>query len=272
MDKLTGVPETMLLTLYHRALDTQRTDSIIKDKFAVRLVEQIDHDFSKFNDWKMQWGIPVRTWLIDTAVHKFLQEHPNSLIVTLGAGLCTRALRLDNGQAQWFSIDLEDVQPFWKKLIGNSERNHFITCSALDFTWMEQIAEMKQHQAVLFIAEGLFQYLQEVDVKQIILTIQQRFPQSEIVMEVLGKFMVNNTKLTRTVAKTGAMFQWGVNDCKELESWADGVMMLNQWYFMDYHRERQGYIMFLPYLLGGKGQFGKVAQFRLSLSKPLTAA
>jgi O-methyltransferase involved in polyketide biosynthesis len=61
MDKLTGVPETMLLTLYHRALDTQRTDRIINDEFAVRLVEQIEHDFSKFDDWRMQWGIPVRT-------------------------------------------------------------------------------------------------------------------------------------------------------------------------------------------------------------------
>jgi O-methyltransferase involved in polyketide biosynthesis len=151
-------------------------------------------------------------------------------------------------------------------LIGDSERNHFITCSASDFTWMEQIAEVKQDRSVLFIAEGLFQYLPEADVKQIVLTIQQRFPSSEIIIEVLGKFMVNNTKLTPTVAKTGAMFKWGVNDCQELESWANGIVMLNQWYCMDYHRERQGYVMVLPYLLGGKGQFVKVAQFRLESS------
>lgn len=161
-----------MLTLYHRALDTQRTDRIINDEFAVKLVEQIEHDFSKFDDWRMQWGIPVRTWLIDTAVQKFLQEHSDSLIVTLGAGLCTRALRLDKDRSQWFSIDLENVRPFWEKLIGDSERNHFITCSASDFTWMEQIAKVKQDRSVLFITEGLFQYLPEVDVKQIVLTIQ----------------------------------------------------------------------------------------------------
>jgi O-methyltransferase involved in polyketide biosynthesis len=27
-------------------------------------------------------------------------------MVTLGAGLCTRFLRFDNGQACWFSVDL----------------------------------------------------------------------------------------------------------------------------------------------------------------------
>jgi methyltransferase (TIGR00027 family) len=264
MDKLTGVPETMLLTLYHRALDTKRPDSIIKDEFAVRFVQQIEHDFSKFDDWKMQWGIPVRTWLIDTAVRNCLQDYPDTVVVTLGAGLCARALRLDNGQTQWFSIDLEDVQPFWEKLIGESERNRFIACSASNFDWIEKILEMYPNSTFLFVAEGLFQYLPEVEVKQVILTIQQRFPNSEIIMEVLGKFMVNNTKLHRTVARTGAVFQWGVNDCKGLEAWADGIVLLNQWYSFDYHRERQRYLFLLPYFLGGKGQFGKVAQLKLS--------
>jgi O-methyltransferase involved in polyketide biosynthesis len=261
MKKLSGIPETMLLTLYQRALETKHPNPIIQDEFAVKIVDLIDHDFSKFDDWKIQWGIAVRTQLIDTAVQKFLHQHPDSLIVTLGAGLCTRALRLDNDRAQWISIDLEDIRPFWEKLIGESDRNHFITCSASDFIWIDRIDVIQQDRSILFIAEGLFQYLPESEVKQIVLTIQQHFPNSEIIMEVLGKFMVNNPKLTKTVARTGAVFQWGVNDCQELETWATGIKMLNQWYFLDYHYHRQG-LMLLTRLLGGKSQFGKVAQFR----------
>jgi O-methyltransferase involved in polyketide biosynthesis len=261
MKKLSGVPETMLLTLYQRALETKHPNPIIQDEFAVKMVDRIDHDFAKFDDWKIQWGIAVRTQLIDTAVRKFLQEHPDSLVVTLGAGLCTRALRLDRDRAQWISIDLEDVRPFWEQLIGESERNHFMTCSVLDFTWIDRINPFKQDRSVLFIAEGLFQYLPATEVKQIVLTIQQRFPTSEIMMEVLGTFMVNNPKLTKTVARTGARFQWGVDDCQELETWADGIQMLNQWYFLDYHYNRQGF-MLISKLLGGKSRFGKVARFR----------
>jgi O-methyltransferase involved in polyketide biosynthesis len=55
--ELTGIPETMLLTLYHRALETRRPDRLFQDEFAVRFVERIDHDFSKFDDWRMQWAI-----------------------------------------------------------------------------------------------------------------------------------------------------------------------------------------------------------------------
>jgi O-methyltransferase involved in polyketide biosynthesis len=87
------------MNLYRRALETQRPDGIIRDRPAVEIVKKIDYDFKRFDDWKIQWGVAVRTELFDKVVEKFLVEHPDGLIVTLGAGLCTRALRLDNQQA-----------------------------------------------------------------------------------------------------------------------------------------------------------------------------
>lgn len=36
---LSGVSETLLIPLYHRAMETQRPDAIVKDEKAVALVE-----------------------------------------------------------------------------------------------------------------------------------------------------------------------------------------------------------------------------------------
>jgi O-methyltransferase involved in polyketide biosynthesis len=260
--RLSGVPETLLVTLYHRALETQRPDAIIRDRPAVEIVRQIDYDFKRFDDWKLQWGIAVRTELFDKVVQKFLSEHPNGLIVTLGAGLCTRALRLDNQQAQWISIDLPPVEPYWVNLIGESERNHFITRSVTDFTWIDLVLKAKQDREVLFIIEGLFMYLSEAEVKSVMLNIQQKFSTAQLVVEVAGKFVVNNTRLHRPVAITGAKFNWGINDCREMTTWGTGIELLNQWYFMDYYYRRQTWLVLIPYLLGGKGQFNKVAHFQ----------
>jgi O-methyltransferase involved in polyketide biosynthesis len=261
-ERLSGVPETLLMTLYHRALETQRADGIICDRPAVEIVKQIDYDFTRFDDWKIQWGVAVRTELFDNVVQSFLTEHPNGLIITLGAGLCTRALRLDNQQAQWISIDLPPVQPYWDNLIGDSERNHFITRSAIDFTWIDLVLKAKQDRELLVVVEGLFMYLSEVDVKRIVLNIQQNFPTAQLVVEVSGKFVVNNTWLHRPVAITGAKFNWGINDCREMETWSDGIKLLHQWYFTDYYYRRQAWLVLLPYLLGGKGQLNKVAHFQ----------
>jgi methyltransferase (TIGR00027 family) len=261
--ELTGIPETMLLTLYHRALETQRPDRLFQDDYAVSFVERIDHDFAKFDDWRMEWAVPVRTMLIDDAVRDFLAANPGGTILTLGAGLCTRALRLDNGKARWFSVDLPQVRRLWYALIGVSPRNHFVTGSVTDFSWIDQIADQMRDDAVLFIAEGLFQYLPEASVKEIVATIMDRFPGSELVLDALGDFMVHHTRLNHTVAATGSVFRWGLNDCAQMETWADGIALLGQWYMMDYCPDRQGHMARLPGMIGGKGRFGKVARLRL---------
>ena len=44
---VTGVPETMVQTLYARAKETKKQNAKIKDEIAVELVEKLDYDFSK---------------------------------------------------------------------------------------------------------------------------------------------------------------------------------------------------------------------------------
>jgi O-methyltransferase involved in polyketide biosynthesis len=45
---LTGVSETALLTLRARANEARRHDAIIDDPMAIKLMDSIDYDFSKF--------------------------------------------------------------------------------------------------------------------------------------------------------------------------------------------------------------------------------
>ena len=43
---VTGVPETMIQTLYARAKESQKPDAKIKDTMAVEIVSELDYDFS----------------------------------------------------------------------------------------------------------------------------------------------------------------------------------------------------------------------------------
>jgi methyltransferase (TIGR00027 family) len=261
---ITGVSETLLMTLYCRYLETQRADAIIKDEKAIELVKKIDFDFSKFNDPTVQSAVAIRSEIIDQVVEQFSRKNPDAIIVTLGAGLCTRFFRVSHSQAQWFELDLPQVKPLWDKLIGESERNKFISCSVLDFSWINVISQALQNsnsQRVLFIAEGLFMYFTEQEVKQVILEIKNHFPGSEIIMEVLGKFIASHTEFHPLVTRTNAKFKWGVDDCKELESW--GIQMIAQWYYSEQHRERQGWLQFLGYIPFVKQQ-AKLGYFKFS--------
>lgn len=260
--KVGNVPEDLFKPVYFRAKETQRPDGIIKDALAVEVVERMSPNCLIVDDWTIQFGIAIHTLLVDNVVKQFLQQHPDAIIITIGGGLATRPLLLDNGQADWFCVDAPYVESFWNQLIGESQRNHFISSSVTDLDWMNQIADAGR--AVLFVAEGVFLYLTESEVKQVILSLQQRFPDSEIVVEVIGKFILISTQIFRSKAIPGGRFQWGINDCSDMESWSVGIALLKEYFCYDHYKERQGIMRFLPYLVGGKQRLLKVAHLRLS--------
>ena len=245
--ELPEISETLLLTLYARYKETKKIDGIIKDEQAVEIVEKIDYDFSKFDSWLIQAGVAIRTELCERAIMSFLDRNPASTVVNLGAGLCTKFFRLDNGLVNWYELDLPRVKPIWNKLIGQTERHKYLAYSVTDLNWIEEIKQTHP-QKLLFVAEGLMMYLTEADVKKIILSIKANFPDSEMLCEAIGKLVVKGLSVDSVVSKINKMFQWGINDLKELDNWGNGISVIEQWYYSDYHKDRQGWMVFLGYI------------------------
>jgi len=109
--ELSGVPETMLWTLYYRATEARRPDAVICDPKAVELVDAIDYPFEdRFGravEWQAQWqGLRARRF--DTEVRRFMREHPGGTVVALGEGLETQFWRVDDGRARWLTVDLPE--------------------------------------------------------------------------------------------------------------------------------------------------------------------
>lgn len=66
---ITGVPETMVQTLYARAKETRKQNAKFKDEIAVEIVEKLDYDFSKADkDKAMSYGVIARTIVLDRMV------------------------------------------------------------------------------------------------------------------------------------------------------------------------------------------------------------
>jgi O-methyltransferase involved in polyketide biosynthesis len=95
-DKLIGVPETLMITLYARYVESQRSPGILYDAKAVEIAERIEYDFEKYvKGWASQLACVIRAREYDHIVQNFIEAHPNAVIVNLGAGLCTRFSRID---------------------------------------------------------------------------------------------------------------------------------------------------------------------------------
>ena len=241
---LSGVTETLLIVLAIRAFESQRPDALIKDERAEVLVRQMDQDFlrgklAKIEDYS-QVATILRSREFDRHARDFLARHPEAVVVHIGCGLDTRFERVDNGQVEWYDLDLPEVIELRRKLIGGERaRYHLLGCSVLDSAWLDAVSAHRQ-RPLLFLAEGVLMYLEEAQVKSLVLTLKEHFPVAELVFDGFSPFLSWANNLRVTLTKVGARSHWALKDGKDLERWSDGIRLLDERFPFQYPEPRLG--------------------------------
>lgn len=234
-EKLTGVPETLLIPLYARAIETQR-GGICHDPLAVEIMQQLDYDFSKFADGHATaLAIAIRTAILDEFTRAYIARYPDAVIVNIAAGLDARFFRMDNGQIRWYELDLPESIDMRRRFFEESDRYTSIARSALDFTWLDEI-ERRPH--TLFIIEGLLMYFDEGEVQGLIRTLAENFPGAEMLLEVLGRSQSQRTGRSDMVSKTGAQFKWGIRITADIADWHPRLHYVTDVSLYERHEDR----------------------------------
>ena len=119
---LSGVPETMLQTLYARARESQGR-GVIRDKKAEELIARLDYDFTLAEkDTAMRSGVIARTLVLDKLVGDWLRQHPGAVVVNIACGLDTRCCRM-SGYAHWYNLDLPETMAVRQRLLPKYRRS-----------------------------------------------------------------------------------------------------------------------------------------------------
>ena len=102
--KLSGVPETMLQTVYARAKESTGR-GVIQDKKALEIIDELDYDFSLSDkDTAMRSGVIARTLVLDRLVGAWLAKNSGAVVVNIACGLDTRCYRM-RGFSYWYNLD-----------------------------------------------------------------------------------------------------------------------------------------------------------------------
>ena len=193
---LTGVPETMLLTLHNRVSVAADPDGFFKDPKAVEIYESIDYDYER------SFGKPrnthaIRSMLFDEAILDFWKEHPDGTVINLAEGLETQRFRLEDEHqnqykdAMWLSVDLPMGIEAREKFITADESHLHVSASALDIdSWAKEVPSDKP---VLITAQGLFMYFERDEVKSLFEAISKKFPGATLMFDVIAKYVSDKT-------------------------------------------------------------------------------
>jgi methyltransferase (TIGR00027 family) len=264
------VAETLLIILYIRAIESQRPDALVKDEKAEALVSQMDQDLlrgklAKIEDYS-QVAIVLRSRDFDRHARDFLARHPEAVVVHIGCGLDTRFERVDNGQVEWYDLDLPDVIELRRKLVGGEglamsevegARHHFLACSVLDSAWLDTVSA-HGNRPFLFLAEGVFMYFEEAKVKSLVLTLRDHFPGADLVFDAFSPFMRWANNLRVALTKIGARSHWALKHGKDLEQWGDSIHLLDERFPFQYAEPRLGRalaVRHIPFLAKTIGVF-----------------
>jgi O-methyltransferase involved in polyketide biosynthesis len=226
---LTPEQETLLITLYAKA---QPGNPLLFDPTAQDILSRVDYDFARLQvPYKTVVLICQRAKKLDIVTRDFLHEHPGGVVLQLGCGLDSRFLRVDDGRAIWYDLDMPPVVELREQFFTPSDRYHMIAASVTHLEWVDTVAAAGR--PVLVVAEGLLMYLDEADVRRLVLRLHETFPGCRLIADVFSRQTARSATKHPSLKSTGATIGWGMDDPCELEAWAPGLRLLEEWYFTD---------------------------------------
>lgn len=213
--------ETMLMTLNGRALQSRWKNPILPDPWAEEAMRHIDYDISKeyqgTGSWDM-WGtigctvIATRAATFDQLTNRFLAAHPDAVVIQVGCGMDSRVFRVNPpASVQWFDVDYPDVIDLRRQLFPERESYHLIGAPLDDLHWMEEIP---LDRPGLLIAEGVFHYLHEAEVKALLNAMVDHFSDGEVIFDICNSMIVK--RAGTNVGGTGATYRWGLDDPQDI--------------------------------------------------------
>ncbi|GAA1326529.1 class I SAM-dependent methyltransferase [Pseudonocardia xinjiangensis] len=224
---LTGAPETMLATLYGRALDSRSPHPILHDRAADDAVRRIDYDFARTGMTATSGaGVALRARQLDRWTAQFLAAHPHATVLHLACGLDTRVQRLDlPPSVRWVDVDHPEVIAVRDRLLPAPAGDYrTVGASVTDDGWLDDVPADRPTVAVF---EGLTMYLRKQDGRRLVERITGRFPTGQLLFDCYGSLGIRLQRFVPAVRNSGATLHWAIDDPRELESWHDGLECLD---------------------------------------------
>lgn len=201
--------ETLIIPLYGKAKMSKM--GVFKDLYAEAAIDKLDYNYSKLKIHnKTQVMLAMRAAIIDGYTNDFISENPNCLVLHLGCGLDARYMRLGLHIKKWYDLDFPEVIDIKKQLYHETENYKYISSSVTEFRWIENIEAIEDK--VLIVAEGLFMYLSESEIKALFRALKSKFGSYTIIFDAYSKLTAKTSKNHPSLKTTGATVKWGVDD------------------------------------------------------------
>ena len=237
------IQETLVIPLYGRKMCSQLYPQIYRDETAIRLIDQVDYDFSaleaKAGSAMHRFGfleVAMRQSDLAWEVRDYLKTHPNAAVVNLGCGLDDTGRACDNGTCKIYNLDFPDVIAVRDALLPAGQRETNIGCDLNDASWFPRI---DASGGAVFFAAGVFYYFLTEQIRTLICAMAAAFPGGRLVFDAANrsavKLMLKTWIRQAKIQNVGAYF--AVTDAPaELSAWSEKLKVSSRSYMLGYRK------------------------------------
>jgi O-methyltransferase involved in polyketide biosynthesis len=225
---LTPVQASLYLTLCGRALDSRARNPFLADPTAAQIATKVGYDCSRFPmPASSVTDIALRAKKLDDVVRRFLAQHPDAVVLDLGAGLDTRLIRVaPPASVDWYDIDFPDVIALRTELIAHPANAHPVAADLTDPGWLDTIPT---DRPAVIVADGLVAFLPQEAFVSLLNRLTGHFPHGEIAFNGYTRFHTWVLKRYRgTVSIADAVANPGFDDPRDPERWDHHLKLVEE--------------------------------------------
>ena len=204
-----------------RMLDAERADPVCGDTYARAFMnEEGMRILEAFKDETSPNASNVaRHRIIDDLLRRELLADPGLCVVIIGAGFDSRAYRLGGGT--WAEFDEPQVIEYKDGRLPASDCANELRRVPVDFSTdslEEKLSPLSGRGPVAVVIEGVFMYLEEEQVGQLLLTLRRVFPRHKLICDLMDRefFEGYGRTLHEKLTGMGASFKFTADEPEEV--------------------------------------------------------
>lgn len=212
--RLNSVNKTLYIPLYGKALVSQK-GIILRDKKAEEIWESAQ--FKLKGKSKSKWlayYMGMRAAVFDQWVREKITEFPSAIVLHLGCGLDSRAIRIESSATKWFDVDFESVIQERKRYYTETESYRMLAADIKDRAFVSSLPEGEN---VIIVMEGVSMYLTNEEIRQLFADLTARFLRVFVLMDCYTPFAAKMSKIKNPINDVGVTKVYGVKNTNVLE-------------------------------------------------------
>lgn len=209
-----GVNKTLYIPLYGKAYVSSR-GLFLRDEKAERIWAA--EGFALKGKSKSKWlafFMGIRAAVFDDWLRSQLETEKDAVVIHLGCGLDSRAVRVGTEKCRWYDVDFAQVIHERQRYYSNCENYRMLPGDARDCSWLAELPKAKRGIVVM---EGVSMYLTTAELQGLMAAFCAHFEQLNVLMDCYSIMAAKASKYKNPINDVGVTRVYGLDEPKLLE-------------------------------------------------------